>query len=219
VKPGAKEKRSTNVPSAGARSVRADAQRNLDALLDAAKTVFATSGVDAPVREVALAAGVGIATVYRHFPQRSDLVAAVFRREVDACAAAAPTLTHEHPPAEALARWLRRYASFVVTKRGLGAALHSGDPAFDALPEYFRQHLEPALQSLLDAAVAGREIRDDVTPFELLRAVGNLCAGSGKDGALQSRHMVDVLIDGLRFGSPGARRPAEPRPKRGSRRA
>jgi AcrR family transcriptional regulator len=194
-------------PAAEARSVRADAQRSLDALLEAAKAVFSASGVDAPVREIAARAGVGIATMYRHFPQRSDLVAAVFRREVDACAAAGPALAREHEPGEALARWLRRYTSFIATKRGLAAALHSGDPALEALPGYFRQHLEPALQALLDAAVAAGEIRDDVEPYELLRAVGNLSAAPGEDGTLHSRRMVDLLIDGLRFGAPGAGRP------------
>ena len=88
------------------RRVRVDAQRNLDALLQAAKNVFATSGVDAPVREIAEKAGVGVGTLYRHFPQRADLIAAVFRREMDACADAAPILAAEHPPGEALALWL-----------------------------------------------------------------------------------------------------------------
>ena len=198
------------------RTVRADARRNLDALLEAAKAVFGTSGVDAPVREIAARAGVGIATVYRHFPQRSDLVAAVFRREVDACAAAAPTLGRGHQPVEALARWLRRYTSFIATKRGLAAALHSGDPAFDALPAYFRQNLEPALQSLLDAAVSAGQIRDDVVAYELLRAVGNLSIATGDDGGLQGRRMVDLLIDGLRFGArvPAASLPNPPRKRR-----
>jgi AcrR family transcriptional regulator len=195
--------------------VRADAQRNLDALLEAAKAVFGESGVDAPVREIAARAGVGVATFYRHFPQRSDLVAAVFRREVDACAAAAPVLSRDHEAGEALARWLRRYMSFIATKRGLAAALHSGDAAFDALPSYFRQHLEPALQSLLDAAVTAGEIRDDVEPYDLLRAVANLCTAAGEDGALHSRRMVDLLIDGLRYGAPGAGR--APRARRRSR--
>ena len=192
-----------------ARSVRADAQRNLDALLEAAKAVFGASGVDAPVREIAARAGVGVATVYRHFPQRSDLVAAVFRREVDACAAAAADLARDHEPAEALARWLRRYTSFIATKRGLGAALHSGDPAFEGLPAYFRQNLEPALQALLDAAVAAGQIRDDIEPYELLRAVGNLSIASGEDGAVRSQRMVDLLIDGLRYGAS----PTETAPK------
>lgn len=201
MKPPAKAETPDKAQSASVRAVRADAQRNLDALLEAAKAVFGASGVDAPVREIAARAGVGVATVYRHFPQRSDLVAAVFRREVDACAAAAPSLLREHEPGEALARWLRRYTRFIATKRGLAAALHSGDPAFDALPDYFRRHLEPALQSLLDAAVSAGQIRDDVEPYELLRAVGSLSAATGQDGALHGPRMVDLLIDGLRYGA------------------
>src|SRR4051812_13209198 len=134
-----------------ARPVRADAQRNIDALLEAALAVFATSGVDAPVREIAAQAGVGIGTVYRHFPQRSDLIAAVFRHEIDACAEAASILASEHGPGEALARWMQRYADFIATKRGLASALHSGDPAFNTLPTYFDTRLRPALGALLDA--------------------------------------------------------------------
>src|ERR1041385_1283416 len=95
------------------RPVRADARRNMEALLKSALAVFATSGVDAPVREIAEKAGVGVGTVYRHFPQRSDLIVAVFRQEVDACAAAAAELAAEHEPAEALARWMQRYVDFV----------------------------------------------------------------------------------------------------------
>src|SRR5271170_1683909 len=127
------------------RRVRADAQRNLDALLRAAKAVFLTSGVDAPVREIAEKAGVGLGTLYRHFPQRSDLIAAVFRREIDACADTAPVLAASHTPFDALASWMQRYAAFVATKRGLAQALHSGDPAYDNLPSYFDQRLRPAL--------------------------------------------------------------------------
>jgi AcrR family transcriptional regulator len=126
------------------RRLRADAKRNIDSLLEAAKTVFATSGVDAPAKEIADLAGVGVGTLYRHFPQRSDLVKAVFQREVDACADAASALAAAHEPGEALARWVRRYTEFVATKRGLAAALHSGDPAFDALPGYFMGRLVSA---------------------------------------------------------------------------
>src|SRR5882672_7237461 len=112
------------------RAIRSDAQRSMNALLEAALAVFATSGVDAPVREIAEKAGVGIGTVYRHFPQRADLVAAVFRHEIDACADAAAHLAAEYGPGEALARWMQRYTAFIATKRGLATALHSGDPAF-----------------------------------------------------------------------------------------
>jgi AcrR family transcriptional regulator len=181
------------------RRVRSDALRNEDAVLEAAKSLFATAGVDAPAREIAAKANVGIGTLYRRFPTRSDLVAAVFRREVDACAAEAQTLAAQQPPAEALARWLRRYADFIATKRGLAAALHSGDPAFETLPAYFRSNFEPALAALLSEAQANGEIVGDVDPYDLLRAVGNLSVPADSDGTSHTERMVDLLINGLRY--------------------
>src|ERR1700722_11775697 len=139
------------------RRVRADAQRSIESLLRAALAVFAASGVDAPVREIAEEAGVGVGTLYRHFPQRSDLVAAVFRHEIDACADAASVLATEYGPGEALARWVQRYASFIGTKRGLATALHSGNPVFDTLPAHFDNRLRPALRTLLKAAADAGE--------------------------------------------------------------
>jgi AcrR family transcriptional regulator len=176
------------------RAPRADAQRNLDALLAAAKEVFARSGVDAPVREIAEAAGVGIGTLYRHFPQRSDLVVAVFREAVDAAADAAPLLAAQYPPAEAVAQWMQRFVDFIGTKRGLAASLHSGDPAFSTLPDYFRDRFYPALKGLLDAAVAAGEIRADIDPTDLFTAASNLA----HDDVEQGRRMVGLLVDGLR---------------------
>lgn len=189
-------------PGRAARRVRADAQRNIDTLLEAGKAVFAASGVDAPVREIAARAGVGVGTVYRHFPQRSDLVTAVFRHEVDACAAAAPALAAEYEPGEALVRWLQRYTAFIATKRGLAAALHSGDPAFDTLPDYFQQRLGPALGSLLESAATAGEVRAVVEPSDLLTAVSNLCLPADEDRAGHTQRMVALLIDGLRYGAP-----------------
>jgi AcrR family transcriptional regulator len=186
---------------APARRVRADAQRNIAAVVEAAKAVFADSGVDAPVREIAGRAGVGVGTLYRHFPQRSNLVVAVFRHEVDACADAASALAAQHEPGEALARWLRRYTSFIATKRGLAAALHSGDPAFDALPAYFDQRLRPALQSLLESASAAGQVRADVESNDLLQAVANLCLPADADRSGHVHRIVDLLIDGLRYGA------------------
>ena len=186
------------------RRVRADARHNIDTLLETALRVFATSGVDAPVREIAEKAGVGVGTVYRHFPRRSDLIAAVFRHEVDACADAAPVLAAEHEPGEALARWMQRYAGFIAAKRGLATALHSGNPAFDALPAYFRQRLEPALQTLLEAATAAGEIRADVVAEELLGAVASLCMHAHGQGPEHARRMVALLVDGLRYGAPSS---------------
>jgi AcrR family transcriptional regulator len=191
----------------GARRVRADAQRNIDALIDAAREVFSVSGVDAPVREITTKASVGLATYYRHFPERSDLVTAVFRHEVDACADAAATLAAAYEPLDALVRWLRRFTEFVGAKRGLAAALHSGNPAFEALPAYFQQRFEPALGSLLAAAAAVGEIRSDVQPLELLHAVSRLCSPADVDHA-GDESMVSLLIDGLRYGATSKPQPA-----------
>lgn len=198
------------------KATRADALRNEDALLEAAKAVFAISGVDAPVREIAAHAGVGVGTLYRRFPKRSDLVVGVFKREVDACAADAATLAKSHPPGEALARWLKRYCQFIVTKKGLASSLHSGDPAFNALPAYFRSNFEPALTDLLNAAANAGEARADIDAYDLLRAIGNLASAGGttekdgtdgKDGMEHTYRMLDLMIDGLRFGKPPYPRP------------
>ncbi|KQW31148.1 TetR family transcriptional regulator [Rhizobium sp. Root274] len=183
----------------GAPRVRADARRNEDSLLEAAKAIFAESGVDAPTREIASRAGVGVGTLYRRFPTRADLVIAVFKREVDACTAEAAELAGEHPPEKAMALWLRRYTRFIATKRGLAQALHSGDPAFQALPDYFRQNFEPALAGLLNAAVAAGEVRAGIEPYELLRAIGNLASVKGSEPEGETPVMVELLIDGLRF--------------------
>ncbi len=189
------------------RRPRADARRNGDAVLDAAKVVFAASGVDAPAKEITDLAGVGVGTLYRHFPRRSDLVRAVVQREVDACAAAAPALAAAHAPGVALAQWLHRYTAFLATKRGLAAALHSGDPAFDELPGYFMQRLGPTLGSLLDAATASGEIRVDIdiSPKDLLYAVATLCQPAADEGVAYSQRMVALLLDGLRYGTDSSR--------------
>lgn len=184
---------------------RADARRNLHALLDAAMQVFATSGVDAPVRDIAEKAGVGVGTLYRHFPQRSDLIVAVFRKEVDACAAAAATLADRYAPGEALERWLDRFIEFVAAKRGLSAALHSGDPAYEPLPQYLMEHLAPAAAGLLKAAAAAGKVRPDVEPVDLLMGIAHLSSPNGKGGITkESRRMVSLLIDGLRYKAKAA---------------
>ena len=188
-------------PERAPRRLRADAQRNIDSLLEAAKTVFGTSGVDAPAKQIADLAGVGVGTLYRHFPQRSDLVKAVFQREVDACANAATMLAAAHEPGAALAKWLHRYTEFLATKRGLATALHSGDPAYCALPAYFMQRLGPALGSLLEAATASGEIRGGISAKDILHAVANLCVPVPGEGVAYSQRMVALLIDGLRYGA------------------
>lgn len=179
------------------RRQRVDAQRNVGALLQAAKTVFAASGVDAPAKEITDLAGVGVGTLYRHFPRRADLVAAILQREIDACAEAGPALSAVHEPTAALANWLRRFTELVGTKRGLATALHSGDPAFDGLPEYFMERLEPVLGALLDAASVTGEIRADINPKDLLHAVALLCQPVPGEELAYNQRMVAILIDGL----------------------
>lgn len=181
------------------RRKRADALPGLSALLQAAVEVFRTSGVDAPVREIAERAGVGLGTVYRHFPQRSDLIVAVFKTQVDACGEAASVLARNYEPGEALARWMQRYVDFITTKRGLAKALHSGDPAYTALPIYFSERLQPALQRLLDAAVQAKVMRAGIEADDLLRAVATLCQGPLDQEPVYARRMVELLVDGLRY--------------------
>lgn len=185
------------------RRIRADAQRNLHALLKAAMAVFTKSGVDAPMREIAEKAGVGVGTIYRHFPERSDLIAAVFRREIDDCADAAGALAEAYPPDEALRLWVERYVDFIVAKRGLASALNSGDPAYDGLPSYFEEQLQPALAGLLDAAAAGGHVRVGVDAYDLLGAIAGLsaCAAGREVDPARARRMVGLLLDGLRYGA------------------
>lgn len=187
------------------RPLRADARRNLEALLRAARDVFAVTGVDAPAKEITDRAGVGIGTLYRHFPRRSDLVAAVLQREIDTCAEAGTALAQTYGAGEALSRWLHRFAGLVATKRGLASALHSGDPAFDDLPAYFLDRLEPVLARLLDSAVTTGAVRADVSARDLLHAIPLLCQPVRGEDLAYNRRMVAVLVDGL-----GTARPPTP---------
>jgi AcrR family transcriptional regulator len=188
---------------------RADARRNVDALIEAARTVFATSGVDAPAKEITDLAGVGVGTLYRHFPQRSALVKAVVESGIDAVADAGPALSAEHEPAEALTRWIQRFTELLATKRGLASALHSGDPAFSGLPGYFFQRLGPVLAALLDAAVANGTVRDDISAEELLDAITQLSRPVPGRGPEHNRRIVAVFVDGLRCDAgPRRARPA-----------
>ena len=180
---------------------RADARRNVDALLRAAMTIFADAGVDAPMRSIAAAAGVGVGTLYRHFPQRSDLIKAIIQREVDACVEAAAEIRATQPPGAALEAWAQRLVDLAATKRGLGPALHSGDAAYQALPLYVLGQLTPALGGLLAAAAEAGEIRTDIDARELLFAILRLAGPASEGEAPEARRMVALLIDGLRFGA------------------
>jgi AcrR family transcriptional regulator len=159
--------------------------------------VFVTSGVGAPVRDIAAAAGVGMGTIYRHFPTRADLIVAVYRHQVEACADAGPALlASSATPHLALAGWMDLFVDFLVTKHGLAAALQSD--GLDTLHTYFLDRLVPVCAQLLDAAAGAGEIRADVTAYELMRGVGNLCIGVDGDARYDARHLVELLISGLR---------------------
>lgn len=178
------------------RRKRADAVRNTEAVLEAAKAAFAELGVDAPMREIGARAGVGVGTIYRNYPQRSDLIIAVFRRELDATAAEADRLAAAYPPAEALRRWARSLADFVATKRGFASALHSGDPAYAPLPDQFLGALAPRVQRILDAGAADGTIRPGIRARDVIHALSRLADTRPEEGEREGT-MIDVLLDGL----------------------
>ncbi|GAA2096183.1 TetR/AcrR family transcriptional regulator [Streptomyces albiaxialis] len=181
------------------RTKRADARRNEAALLDAAAAVFVASGVEAPIRDIAARAGVGTATIYRHFPTRADLIVAVYRHQVEALAEAGPALLADREtPYAALREWIDRFVGFVVTKQGLATVLQSDDPCYDPLHAYFLERLVPVCAALLDAAAGSGEIRPGLDPYALMRGVGGLCAGAGTDPRYDARALVTLLITGLR---------------------
>jgi len=182
-----------------ARSKRADAVRNQQTLLTAAAAVFVTSGVDAPIREIAARAGVGMGTIYRHFPTRADLVVAVYRHQVEACAEAGETLlAAADSPFEAFRQWVDLFVDFLVTKHGLANAMQSDSSGFEALHAYFLDRLGPVCVRLLDAAADAGEIEPGVQAYELMRGIGNLCAGRDGDPRYDPRKLVELLLRGLR---------------------
>ncbi|MET8987327.1 TetR/AcrR family transcriptional regulator [Nonomuraea wenchangensis] len=193
------EKGAVSDSEKGAPRKRADARRNEKTLLDAAAAVFVTSGVEAPIRDIAAEAGVGTATIYRHFPTRADLIIAVYRHQIEALAEAGPALLAAGPtPYAALGKWINLFIDFLVTKHGLAAVLRSDEAGFEALHAYFLDRLVPVCGRLLDAAAAAGEIRSDIAALQLMRGVGNLCIGAENDSRYDARPLVGLLIAGLR---------------------
>jgi AcrR family transcriptional regulator len=182
-------------PARAGRRKRSDAQRNQQTLLDAAAAVFVRSGVDAPVRDIAAEAGVGIGTIYRHFPSRADLVVAVFRHQLDALAAITPAAGQ--PPQEALRSWVAQFADFLVTKHGLAQAMRSDPAGFESLHAEFVGRLLPVLDQLLQASAAAGQTRADVRPYDLMLGIGNLCIGADTYPGYHARSMIDLLLAGL----------------------
>ena len=179
---------------------RADARRNEETLLETAAAAFVSSGVDVPVRHIAAKAGVGVGTIYRHFPTRADLLVAVYRHQVEACAEAGPALlANSSTPHAALAQWINLFVDFLVTKHGLAKALQSDAAAFETLHAYFLDRLVPACAQLLEAAATAGEIRAGTDAYELMLGVGNLCIGADSNPRYDARRMVGLVIAGLRL--------------------
>jgi AcrR family transcriptional regulator len=180
------------------RKPRSDALRNRELVLEAAKAVFSAGGAEASLEAVARRAGVGIGTLYRHFPTREALFEAVYRREVDYLAELAEQLTAEAGPVEALRRWLRSNVEFVATKKGMSAALALAVDKSSELFAYTSGRLTRAVAALLARAVAAGEIREDVSAEDLIRALVGMCYMNDQPGWQASvMRMVDVFVDGL----------------------
>ena len=196
------------------RKPRADALRNRDRVLEAAKTVFSAGGSDASLEAVAREAGVGIGTLYRHFPTREALYEAVYRREVEQLSELAEELKNEREPVEALRRWLRSNVEFVATKKGMAAALAlAAGPPPSELTAFSFERLTKAIGMLLQRAVAAGEIRADVTPEDLLRTLVGMCMLHDQPGwQATALRLLDVFIDGLRTQPKAKAAPAAAKP-------
>ena len=196
------------------RKPRADAARNRERVLEAAKAVFSAGGPEASLEAVARTAGVGIGTLYRHFPTREALFEAVYRHEVQHLADLAERLKQQAQPIEALRQWMRSNVKFVATKKGMSAALALAAYKNSELFSYSFDRLTRAVGGLLDRAIAACEIRADITPEDLLRALVGMCYMHDQPGWQTSvLRLVDVFIDGLRI------RPGRSRSKIKQRRA
>jgi AcrR family transcriptional regulator len=184
--------------SATARKPRADAQRNRIRLLETAKAAFAEKGAGASLDEIARTAGVGAGTLYRHFPTRDALIEAVYRNETEQLVAAATRFAETHSPTGALREWLLLFVDYMATKHGMYEALNSIVGGTSELYSASTEQMKRAIAELIDRAVASGDIRLDLDPLDLLRAlagVANMSAGS--DGKQAAKRMVDILIAGI----------------------
>jgi AcrR family transcriptional regulator len=188
-----------SVDASVARPLRKDAQRNRSLLLDAAATLFAEHGVDYPLEDVARDAGVGIGTLYRHFPTRNALVEAVYRREVAVLCDSVDGLLATLEPIDALDAWMHNFVAYVATKRGLSATLRE---LMDAEPDLFtetRANISSAASRVPDAAVESGEIRPVLDADDLVRAMSSICmSADDPDHPERAARLVGVLLDGMR---------------------
>ena len=182
--------------------LRADAQRNRDRLVEVAAQAFAEHGVDASLEDIARRAGVGIGTLYRHFPTREHLVEVVYRREVEGLCQAADELAHQHPADVALELWMQRFVDYIGTKRGLATSLRLLLTTNSTLFSDTSGRVSGAMRSLIEAAAAAGKIRADVDASDVMHALGGIySAPNTPDWRERSGRLVKLLMDGLRFGA------------------
>lgn len=181
------------------RKPRSDAQRNRERILEAAKQAFTRSGANTSLDDVAKAAGVGAGTLYRHFPTRDALLEAVYRTEVEKLAAAQQKFAETMPPVEALRAWMLLFVDYIATKQIIAPALNTlvGGPS--KLYEGTRAHIQGAIEALVKRAIKSSDIRKDLEPFDLLRAlIGVSNVASSPDWQQSARRLVDILVSGSR---------------------
>jgi AcrR family transcriptional regulator len=188
------------VPSTGPRPLRADAQRNRDRLLDAAVSAFSRAGTEVTLEAIAKDAGVGIGTLYRHFPTREALVEAAYRNELARLCDAAADLLDDLPPDEAMRTWMDRFVDYMTTKRGMADALRAviasgGNPFSES-----RDRLTATISTLLDAGAAAGTVRRDVDPADIVASLGGISLTAGEPARReQAGRLLDLLMDGLRY--------------------
>jgi AcrR family transcriptional regulator len=186
-------------PAAELRKPRADSARNRQLLIDAAKAGFSEAGLNVSLEEIARRAGVGIGTLYRHFPSREAVVEAVYRREVEQLAEAVPQLLEKSTAGAALHQWMHLFVDYIATKRLIAPSLAA---AVGKSPTLYASSLElitNAISTLVKRAVASGEVRKDIDPSDLLRAMVGVSYGNPDLGwEASARRLIDLLMDGLR---------------------
>jgi AcrR family transcriptional regulator len=186
-------------PAAAARKPRADSARNRQLLIDAAKAGFSDVGLDVSLEEIARRARVGIGTLYRHFPTREAVVEAVYRREVEHLAEAVPQLLQTSPAGEALHKWMHLFVDYIATKRIIAPSLAAATARTPALYTTSLELITGAISTLVKRAIASGDVRKDIDPSDLLRAMVGVSYGNPEVGwEASARRLIDILMDGLR---------------------
>lgn len=188
-----------NSSQASRRKLRADAQRNRDRILEVAKEAFSRSGADASLDDIAKQAEVGPGTLYRHFPTRDALIEAVYHSEVEKLAAAQRELSGKLPPLEALRAWMMLFVDYIAAKQIIAPALNSVVGGPSRLYESSRAQITGAIDALVKRAIKNGDIRKDLEPFDLVRAlIGISNVATSPDWQQSARRLVDILITGSR---------------------